>query len=162
MSLIFGTEKLTKAPMSNTLEKTSKAKTPTESVKVEFMPGRVAEMPAHLLQAPPKFVICRLVKQPNGMCATVPVEWGPMVRMSRDLHRDLGLPCSHQTLYKLVKAGFVRGCMPSPWVLMIDLASLIEHFEATIVNPEGPKFWTSQRIADFREAEGALTDVGRD
>lgn len=136
-------------------------KTPIESVKVEFMPGRVAEMPAHLLQAPPKYVICRLVKQPNGMYAPVPMEWSPMVRMSRELHRELGLPCSHQTLYKLVKAGFVRGSLPSPWVLMIDVASLIEHFEATIVNPDAPKFWTAQKIADFREAEGALTDTGR-
>ncbi len=148
--------------MSTILEKTRTAKTPIESVKVEFMPGRVAEMPAHLLQAPPKFVMCRLVKQPNGMYAPVPIEWSPMVRMSRDLHRDLGLPCSYRTLYKLVKAGFVAGSLPSPWVLMIDLASLIEHFEATQVDPDGPKFWTRERIAAFREAEGALTDTGEE
>lgn len=136
------------------------SKMPTESVKVEFMPGRVAEMPAHLLQAPPKYVICKLVKQANGMYATVPVEWSPMVRMSRDLHRELGLPCSYRTLYKLVKAGFVAGSLPSPWVLMIDVASLIEHFQRTQVNPDEPRFWTAARIADFREAEGALTDTG--
>ena len=148
--------------MSTILDRNRSAKTPTESVKVEFMPGRVTEMPAHLLQAPPKFVICRLVKQPNGMYATVPVEWGPMVRMSRTLHRELGLPCSFQTLYKLVKAGFVKGRLPTPWVLLIDLASLIDHFQATEVNPDTPTFWTKQRISDFREAEGALTDKGKD
>lgn len=148
--------------MSTILDIPRSAKSPTESVKVEFMPGRIAEMPAHLMQAPPKFVICRLVKQPNGMYATVPVEWSPMVRMSRDLHRDLGLPCSYRTLYKLVKAGFVAGSLPSPWVLMIDLASLIEHFEATQVDPDGKKFWTQKRIAAFREAEGALTDTGEE
>jgi hypothetical protein len=131
---------------------------PTESVKVEFMPGRVAEMPAHLLQATPKYVICKLVRQANGMYAPVPMEWGPMVRMTRRLLEDLGLPCSYQTLYKLVKGGFVKGCLPSPWVLMIDVASLIGHFNATRVNPEGPMFWTARKIADFREAEGALTD----
>jgi hypothetical protein len=134
------------------------AKMPTESVKVEFMPGRVAEMPAHLLQAPPKYVICKLVRQANGMPAMVPMQWSPMVRMTRRLLDDLGLPCSYQTLYKLVKAGFVGASMPSPGVLMIDLASLIEHFNATRVNPEGPIFWTARKIAEFREAAGALTD----
>lgn len=147
--------------MISNLEK-SQAKTPIESVKVEFMPGRIAEMPAHLLQAPPKFVICKLVRQPSGLYATVPVEWSPMVRMSRDLHRDLGLPCSYRTLYKLVKGGFVTGVMPTPWLLMIDLASLIDHFEATKLDPDGLKFWTQKRITAFREAEGALTDTGEE
>lgn len=140
---------------------TQKSK-PAATVRVEFMPGRIAEMPAGALTKPPKFVICRLVRQANGSYVTVPVEWSPVVRMTRELHRDLGLPCSYRTLYKLVKSGLVAGLLPSPYVLMIDIASLIDHFEATRIDPDRPKFWTRQRIESFRNAEGPLTDLGDD
>jgi len=131
-------------------------KSPTESALVEFMPGRVAELPAELMREPAKMVICKLVKQGNGMYAPVPVEWGPMVRMSRKLHQELGLPCSFITIYKLVKAGLIVGRMPAPKTLLIDLASLVEHFQNTVVDPDKPRFWNDERTRKFREAEGPM------
>lgn len=103
-------------------------------------------------------VICKLVRQPNGMYATVPIEWGPMVRMTRTLHHDLGLPCSFITIYKLVKSGLVKGLLPAPKTLLIDLASLVEHFKRTTVNPDGPRFWTAERTEAFRAAVGPMEE----
>lgn len=142
--------------MSTLLDRSRSAKTPTESVKVEFMPGRIAEMPKHLMQAPPKYVICKMVKQPSGLYALVPFDWSPMVRMTRELCLQMGLPCSYRILYKLVKGGFVQGLMPTPRLLMIDLASLVDHFQRTRIDAEGERFWTTTRTATFREAEGPV------
>lgn len=144
--------------MSTVLEKNRTPKIPTESVLVEFMPGRTCSMPVALLQEPAKMVICRLVKQPNGLYGMVPIEWGPMVRMTRTLHQELGLPCSFITIYKLVKSGIVKGRLPAPKTLMIDLASLAEHFRRTTISPDRPRFWTRELTEAFRQAAGPMEE----
>lgn len=127
---------------------------------VEFMPGRVVQMPESALKAPPTVVLCRLARQPNGLYAPVPIEWGPQVRMTRSLHEQLGLPCSFMTLRKLILSEMVTGRIIAPGTLSVDLGSLIDHFEATRVSWDKPRFWTAERIARFRQAEGAAKDVG--
>lgn len=134
--------------------------TTSNEVVIEFMPGRRVTVPAANLQQPPTYCICKLVKQPNGMFATVPLEFGPQVRMTRSEHHRLGLPCSYTTLRKLVLAEFVEGHVITPDVITVDLRSLIEHFEATRVSSDRERFWTTERIERFRQANGGLRDVG--
>jgi len=125
---------------------------PGARVRVEFMPGRVAELPAFEVGGVPKYVMCRLAKQANGHFALVPETWHQMVRLTSTLHREMGLPCSYRTIYNLVKAGFVRGSLISTRTILVDLASLIEHFKRTELGEDKPAFWTRDRIDRYRYA----------
>lgn len=125
-------------------------------VRVEFMPGRVAEVPPLEVAGVPKYVICRLAKQANGTYAMVPQTWHQMVRMTKKLHMELGLPCSYKTIYRLVKAGFVKGCLLTTNTLLLDLASLAEHLEKCEVSPEKKPFWTREREERFRWASSRV------
>lgn len=121
-------------------------------VQVEFMPGRVAEVAAMEVQRAPKYVVCRLKLQANGAYALIPETWNQMARMTRELHAELGLPCSHQTIYKLVYAGFVRGCLLTHRTFLVDLASLADHFKACEVGEGKEPFWTRPRMERYRQA----------
>ena len=135
-------------------------------VRVEFMPGRVTEVPAITVAGIPKFVMCRLAKQPNGTYAMIPEGWDQMVRMTRKLHAELGLHCSYRTIYSLVKSGFVRGSLLSPQTIMVDLGSLAEHIRRTELGEGKPTFWTKARIDRYRYsvagADGASDDEEAD
>lgn len=121
-------------------------------VQVEFMPGRVTEVAAMEVDGIPKYVVCRLKLQANGTYAMIPETWNQMARMTRELHAELGLPCSHQTIYKLVYAGFVRGCLLTHRTFLVDLASLAEHFKACEVKEGEESFWTRSRMERYRQA----------
>ena len=121
-------------------------------VRVEFMPGRVAEVPAMTVAGLPKYVVCRLAKQSNGSYALIPESWHQMVPLTRTLHKELGLNCSYRTLYNLVRAGFVRGSMPTSGLTLIDLASVAEHLRNCEVSEDKPLFWTKDRKDRYRWA----------
>jgi hypothetical protein len=57
--------------------------------------------------------------------------------------------CSKQTIYRLVIGGFVRGDMPGPGTLVIDLDSFYRHLDA--VRNE-PLFWNEERLAQYAAA----------
>lgn len=59
----------------------------------------------------------------------------------------LGLDLSYNSVLRLYKNGFVRGRMPVPHRILIDLESLHRHLEATA----DPDFWTAEKIAQFKE-----------
>lgn len=129
-------------------------------IEVEFMPGRRARVPAEALTGPQSYVICRLVRQSNGLLAPVPIEFGPQVRMTRAEHDRLGLPMSYMTLRKLILSGFVLGNVVTPDTVTVDLRSLVAHLEATRVSWGKPKFWTPERVRRFQQADGAIRDMG--
>jgi len=134
------------APPSQTSPKTG------PRVRVEFMPGRVAEVAAMQAHGTPKYVVCRLKAQANGTYAMIPETWNQMVRMTRELHAELGLPCSYQTIYKLVYAGFVRGCLLTHRTFLVDVASLAEHLKACEVQEGQEPFWNRARVERYRQA----------
>lgn len=62
------------------------------------------------------------------------------------LAEHIGLDLSYNTVLRLYKNDFVRGCQPVPGRILIDLASLVEHIEAT----KDPDFWTADRREQFK------------
>lgn len=137
---------------------TSKKK--SSRVQVQFMPGRVAEVAALESHGAPKYVVCRLRPQTNGTYAMIPETWNQMARMTRELHAELGLPCSYQTIYKLVYAGFVRGCLMTHRTLLVDLASLAEHLKSCEVADGKEPFWSRARIERYRQACRRFRSLG--
>lgn len=129
-------------------------------VQVQFMPGRVADVGALESRGTPKYVVCRLKAQANGMYALIPETWNQMARMTRELHAELGLPCSYQTIYKLVYAGFVRGVLLTHRTFLVDLASLADHFKACEVTEGAEMFWTRPRVERYRNACRGLRFFG--
>jgi len=126
------------------------------SVAVEFMPGRVAEVPAFVIGAVPTYVVCRLQKLVNGSYALMPEKWSQMVRLTPRLHEELGLPCSYKALYYLARAGFVEARRVTPRCLMLDLVSVLNHFERCRVVEGEPSWWTAERVDTFRNAREAM------
>ena len=57
--------------------------------------------------------------------------------------------CSKQTIQRLCIAGFVRGDMPGPGTLIIDLDSYYAHLD--LVRTE-PLFWNEERLARYSAA----------
>ena len=56
---------------------------------------------------------------------------------------------ARQTLWRLYRTKFIKGTQPSPKKILIDMASLYAHIEAT----KDEEFWTRerrQRFDDFR------------
>lgn len=141
---------------------TASPKKSSRRVQVEFMPGRVTEVAAMEVRGAPKYVICRLRLQPNGTYAMIPETWNQMARMTRELHAELGLPCSHQTIYKLVYAGFVRGHLLTHRTFLVDLASLAEHLQACEVGEGKEPFWTRARMERYRQACRRFRSFGDD
>lgn len=62
------------------------------------------------------------------------------------LAEHIGLDLSYNTILRLYKNDFIRGCQPVPGRILIDLASLVEHIEAT----KDPDFWTADRREQFK------------
>lgn len=131
-----------------------------QRVRVQFMPGRVAEVAAMQVEGRPKYVVCRLKAQANGTYVMIPETWNQMARMTRELHAELGLPCSYQTIYKLVYAGFVRGCLMTHRTLLVDLASLAEHLKSCEVADGKEPFWSRARIERYRQACRRFRSLG--
>jgi len=141
-------------------------KTPTPTpplVKVEFMPGRIMEVMAFESAHVPKFVVAKLVKQPNGTFALIPQQWSQQVRLTKRLCRDMGIQCDRKIIYNLIRAGIVKGRAFSPRNTMVDLVSLVEHLQRCEMGPGKPVFWTRARIERYRFASiGAAEECDDD
>lgn len=59
----------------------------------------------------------------------------------------LGLDLSYNSVLRLYKNGFIRGTMPVPHRILIDIASLNRHLEEA----SDPDFWTEERVRQFKE-----------
>jgi hypothetical protein len=119
---------------------------------VEFLPGRKMEVPAYEVNGVPKYVMCRLARQANGTYALIPEAWNQMVRLTRNTTHKMGVPCGYTALYRLVKAGFVRGSLLTTHTILVDLGSVAEHIRATELGEDAPIFWTRDRIDRYRHA----------
>ena len=126
-------------------------RSPGQTFRAELRPGVVCEVTT-ADEAVPKYVLAKLTKRTDGTYFLGVMEWTQHVRMSVTLARDLGLPFDDNTLYRLIKAGFVAAAQPSPGCYMVDLASIARHIEATKVKPGEPPFWTEERRDAYRNA----------
>ena len=118
-------------------------------VAVEFLPGRVVEVPAFEARGLGRYVVCKLARQPDGRFALIPQEWNAFVRVSQTLCRDLGLPCTTKQLSRLARAGFLETSQVSPRGLWVSLPSIIEHFHATRIIEGEPTWWTRERLETY-------------
>lgn len=125
------------------------------TVQVEFLPGRVAELPAFEAAGIGRFVVCKLAKQADGRYALVPQQWHHFVRVTRHLCRDLGLPCSRRQLERLARAGFLESSQVTPRGLWVSLPSIIEHFHATRIVEGELGWWTRERRETYYYANEA-------
>lgn len=118
-------------------------------VQVEFLPGRVAELPAFEARGVAKYVVCKLARQPDGRYILVPQEWQQFVRVTDHLCQDLGLPCTQRQLARLARAGFLESSQVTPRGLWVSLTSILAHFEATRIIEDEPSWWTAERLETY-------------
>lgn len=132
------------------------------TVQVEFLPGRVAELPAFEAAGVGRFVVCKLVRQADGRFALIPQEWQQFVRVTDRLCLDLGLPCTQRQLRRLAKAGFIEASQVTPRGLVASLPSILAHFHRCRVVEDEPSWWTAERLDTFYNANVTLAhDRGR-
>jgi|GEM_PF-2605376 len=149
--------------MTSTLSKKLNGTPTPAKVRVEFMPGRVMEVVPFESASVPKFVVCRLVKQANGMFALIPQQWSQQVRLTHQLCRDMGIQCDRKIVYNLIRAGFVKGTMISARNTMVDVLSLVEHLQRCQIGSGKPVYWTKARIEKYRFASiGAVEECEDD
>ena len=127
------------------------------TVQVEYLPGRVVELPAMEVAGVAKFVICALKKQADGRYILVPQEWRQFVRVTDRLCQDLGLPCTQRQLRRLAKAGFIEASQVTPRGLVASVPSIIGHFYRCRVVEGKESWWTKKRLDAFFNAQVALT-----
>lgn len=148
----------TPAPKGPPALRTEKGKV----VAIEFLPGRVVEVPAITAAGMGKYVVCKLARQPDGRFALIPQEWHAFVKVTRDLCQDLGLPCTQRQLSRLARAGFLETSLVTPRGLWVSLPSIIAHFHATRIVEGEPSWWTQERLETYylanRETEETRPD----
>jgi hypothetical protein len=69
------------------------------------------------------------------------------IRVSEAEKLPFGL--SAEVIVRLVRAGFVEGGQPAPNNTVVNVASLLAHYDATL---EDLDFWTPERRRRFKEA----------
>lgn len=95
----------------------------------------------------PRFGICKMMRQQDGRYIPVVTHYSALVQVTPKTPEELGLRGMHwRALRRLVDSGLVRGMRPTPHVCLVDLASLVEHLEAT----RDREFWTEERKEEFR------------
>lgn len=124
---------------------------------VELVPGK------KFYDLPPAAV------PPLGVAEWVPAGGGTYRFVARVLSRwhvlnsrtmrMLGIPCSHATLYRLIRANFIESRQTAPNTREFSYDSYLAHAEAT----KDPEFWTrrepGQRFSNlerFRQASGEI------
>lgn len=92
---------------------------------------------------PPRYLAVRDGEDGEEEC----FGWPCLVKHSPDLPLALGLDIDHQTLLRLVKAGFVRCVRPTPALYLLDLESLHDFLTAV----SDSDFWTRERRQRWQE-----------
>jgi hypothetical protein len=130
------------------------------TVQVEFLPGRVVQLPAMEAAGVAKFVICSLKRQADGRYILVPQQWQQFVRVTDHLCQDLGLPCTQRQLRRLAKAGFIEASQVTPRGLVASLPSIIAHFYRCRLVEGQESWWTRERLDTFFNAQVSLMPEG--
>ena len=125
---------------------------PAHTALVEVAPGQYAAPSVHPSDVP-RFGLVRLMRQPDGTYAPVLKHHGQWVRCGTEMLKNCGLEgLPLRTFYRLVNAGFVKQSRPTPNVILVDLASLVDHIHAS----GDPEFWNEDRLRQFRLADDWL------
>lgn len=74
-------------------------------------------------------------------------DWSCYVKSGHDLPERLGLDIDHQTLLRLVKAGFIGAVAITPRNYLISLTSLDQFLR----DAADPAFWTQARRREYSE-----------
>lgn len=75
------------------------------------------------------------------------------IRLTPEVLRKLNLGVRHETLKRLIKAGFVDGARIAPNSYVFDLQSYYDHVEKVKkAAGEGTDFWTGDNLARYRAA----------
>lgn len=128
-----------------------------EAKIIEYAPGQYAAILAP--EIIPRYGV--VVFQHVGKNEYRPkiVGWGKMISLYRFFReratgnephpvlRRLGLDLCYNSVLRLYKNGFVKGCMPVPHRILIDLESLNRHLQEA----SDPDFWTEDRVKRFKE-----------
>jgi hypothetical protein len=118
-----------------------------KTVTIEVAPGRrVVDLPRELVR---RVAIAEWIPQGDGTYKPVARVHDEEIPLTDDLPQRLGLGVSHDTLKRLIKAGFVRGCRVAPNRHIFYLQSYYDHVERV---REDPDFWTRERLRDYMQA----------
>jgi tryptophanyl-tRNA synthetase len=95
-----------------------------------------------------------LMRHADGTYTPVLKGHSQHVKLTRELPQQLGFKdLSYRGLLRLVTAGFVASSRITPDVIHIDLASLVEHMQAT----RDPEFWSKANRRRYSDASAEVT-----
>lgn len=127
-----------------------------EAKIVEVAPGQFVAVLGR--EAVPRYGIIRFDRRGNDWIPVF-VGWGKKIALRKFFRPDatgqephpilqcLGLDLSYNSILRLFKNGFIRGSMPVPHRILIDIESLNRHLEES----SDPDFWTPERVKQFKE-----------
>lgn len=127
-----------------------------EAKLVEYAPGQFAALLGR--EAVPRYGIVKFDKVGKEFVPRF-VGWHKKIALRKFFRPDatgqephpvmqsLGLDLSYNSVLRLYKNGFVRGTMPVPHRILIDIESLNRHLEEA----SDPDFWTEDRVKQFKE-----------
>lgn len=120
------------------------------TVLAEVAPGQMAEMQVPR-EAIDRYGLVKMMRLKDGTVRPIMRTWSSMMRITRDLPRQLGLDMSVHTLHVLVRSGLVRGSKPAPSTTLIDVDSLMRHIQQT-TGERARDYWTAERHRQYQEA----------
>jgi hypothetical protein len=123
----------------------------TRVKQIEVAPDRfVVDLPP---QAVPRICVSDLIPQGDHTYRAVARVHQAEIRVTPDVLSKLNLGVRHQTLLRLIRAGFVNGSKIAPNCYVFDLQSYFDHRELMRKEAsEGRDFWTGENLARYRAA----------
>ena len=94
----------------------------------------------------PAYVIARLFHVKGDEYMMRPLTLDPWRRNRKKFCEQFNIELSDSSLAVLVRAGFVESRTPTPFTLMINVASLMNHLEKSAE----PGFWTRERRLQYQ------------
>lgn len=128
-----------------------------EARMVEYAPGQWAAVLGS--EAIPRYGIVRFEHVAKNHWRPRLVGWSKYVALRKFFRpgasgsepnpvlQRLGLDLSYNSILRLYKNGFVKGVMPVPHRILIDIESLNRH----LIEASDPDFWTDDRVRAFKE-----------
>ncbi|HPA20935.1 MAG TPA: hypothetical protein PLU30_24515 [Verrucomicrobiae bacterium] len=110
-----------------------------------FAPGNTTtgELPR---EAIPRYVFGYMAREVDGRYVPVVKHWSRLLRLSKKMVKGLGMGLTYDTLFRLVKTGFVKGHTVAPQTTLVDMLSLAEHLDNTRADLD---FWTPERRQQY-------------
>jgi hypothetical protein len=107
---------------------------------VEVAPGqKIVPLP---VDAARRVALVELIPAGDGTFRQIARVCPAMWTVSRDGLKKLQITISEMTMRRLIGAGFVQGCLVSPYIMQFDVYSYWAHCEAVRADPE---FWTQKQ-----------------